>query len=236
METYITSDLHLGSEHSRHAAFLTFLESLPDGARLVLNGDIVNHFVSGKTLTEAHRRVLYAIRAASYEREVIWIRGNNDRRLALDDVARIQFVDDFAIDNRVYIAHGHRFDRLMPTARVFLVPMRWLYEGIARLVGARMHVAQFAKRLSGLYGVLCNHVARNAVRYAKRHGYGAVVCGHTHFVEDREINGIRYCNTGCWTENHAAVVVVGDDADKVRVDVLASISPYQPMHQENMSA
>ena len=82
--------------------------------------------------------------------------------------------------------------------------------GLASLVGSRMHDAEFAKKCSGLYGVLCRHVAGNAVRYARRNGYEAVTCGHTHHLEERMICGTRYLNTGCWTEANSAAVVVDE--------------------------
>ena len=211
MQTYITSDLHLGLKQCRADAFLAFLAALPPGARLVLNGDIITHFLTDRNLSPEHAHVVDKLRLASYEREIIWVRGNNDKKLILADPGKFQFVSEFSIDKRLYISHGHRFDWLMPATRGGLVVVRVIYQSVARLFGAKMHVAEFAKRFSGLYDVLCQHVARNAVRYARRHGYAAVTCGHTHYPEDRMIDGIRYLNTGCWTEANAAVVVVDGD-------------------------
>lgn len=211
MQTYITSDLHLGLKHSQAEAFMAFLDALPAGARLILNGDIITHYYTDAQLSPEHKRVIDKLRQSSYEREVIWIRGNNDRKLVLSDPGQIRFMEEFSIGKRVYVAHGHRFDRLMPTIRGLLVPTRLIYDFVARLRGSHKHVAEFAKRFQGLYGVLLKHVARNAARYARKHGYSAVVCGHTHYPEDRMIDGVRYLNTGCWTEQDTAIVVVGVD-------------------------
>ena len=208
MQTFITSDLHLGVPQCRAGAFLKFLDSLPAGARLVLNGDIISHCHNGTTLKGEQSQVLDAIRAESYKREVIWVRGNNDRKLQLHDQGQIQFVGEYAIGTHIYIAHGHQFDRLMPTVRIILIPARLIYDAIARMVGSDTHVALFAKRLGCLYRLLCRHVMGNAVAYAKRHGYAAVTCGHTHYPENREIDGVRYLNTGCWTESQRGWVVV----------------------------
>ena len=38
---------------------------------------------------------------------------------------------------------------------------------------------------------------------ALENGYEAVICGHTHYPEDRVYNGVRYLNTGAWTESPA---------------------------------
>ena len=40
----------------------------------------------------------------------------------------------------------------------------------------------------------------NAVKCAMENNFEAVACGHTHFAEDLFFNGIRYINTGAWTE------------------------------------
>ena len=100
----------------------------------------------------------------------------------------------------------------MPLARPILILTRLVYNAVARSAGSELHVAEFAKkRLGWLYRVLRQHVANNATRYAKNHGYEAVTCGHTHYPEDSEINNVRYMNTGCWTEKDPCAVVVDND-------------------------
>jgi len=211
MRTYIVSDLHLGLKQCRVDAFLAFLDGLPDGARLVLNGDIITHFYSDANLSDEHSGVVDRLREESFKREVVWIHGNNDKYLELRDPGEIKFARDYAIGKQIYIAHGHRFDWLMPSTRAILIPIRLIYGAMAYFRKSKVHVAEFAKRFSGLYSVLCRHVAWNAVRYARKHGYEAVTCGHTHYAEDRMIKGIRYLNTGCWTESGSAAVVVVDE-------------------------
>ena len=211
MQTFIISDLHLGLRQCRADDFLKFLQRLPAGARLILNGDTITHFYSDATLSDAHKAVVARIREAAEEREVIWIHGNNDKRLELQDPGRIRFATEFSIGKRLYITHGHRFDWIMPSTRAILIPIRLVYYTLAKFKKSKMHVAEYAKRFDKLYSILCRHVAWNAARYGRRHGYEAVTCGHTHYSEDRIIKGVRYLNTGCWTENDACVVVVADE-------------------------
>ena len=68
--------------------------------------------------------------------------------------------------------------------------------------------------------VFCEkNVASNAVDCAEENGYGAVACGHTHFAEDLVVNGIRYLNTGAWTELPAHYLhITADDIILNRVD------------------
>lgn len=208
MRTIITSDIHLGSRQSRAVAFLAILDTLSAGDRLVLNGDVATHFAREATLPPEHAAVLDRLRAMSQEREVIWLRGNNDRHFQLRDPGKIVFAHDYAVDNLLYVSHGDRFDHLMPAFRCVLIPLRVVYEFFTRVVGTRTHVASFAKRFPALYTILNGHVARNATAHARMHGFQAVTCGHTHHPEDRELAGVRYFNTGCWTENAANMLVV----------------------------
>lgn len=210
MLTYITSDVHLGLPQCRTDDFLAFLAGLPPGARLILNGDTITHFHSDATLSDEHKQVVSRIREEAERREVIWLHGNNDKKIKLGDPGRIVFARDYSIGKRLYVSHGDNFDYLMPAARAILIPVRLMYYSAARIKGSKMHVAEYAKRYSRLYRVLCRHVASNAVRYARRHGYAAAACGHTHFTEDSVISGIRYLNTGSWTEPNTAYIVVDD--------------------------
>ena len=79
-------------------------------------------------------------------------------------------------------------------------------------LGARpIHVAQYAKKWKSFYGYLRKNVMLNAVNYALENGFEAVSCGHTHFAEENFIHGIRYLNTGAWTELPTYYVCVTDN-------------------------
>jgi UDP-2,3-diacylglucosamine pyrophosphatase LpxH len=211
MQTFIISDLHLGLKNCRADDFLEFLKELPDGAGLILNGDTITHFYSDATLNDEHKAVVRRLRDESFRREIIWLRGNNDKRIVLSDPGNIIFARDFSIGKRLYITHGDRFDWIMPSTRAILIPIRLVYYSIAKIKKSKKHVAEYAKKFSGLYSILCRHVAWNAARYARRNGYEAVTCGHTHYSEERTISGIRYLNTGCWTESDNKVVIVNEE-------------------------
>jgi UDP-2,3-diacylglucosamine pyrophosphatase LpxH len=49
----------------------------------------------------------------------------------------------------------------------------------------------------------------NAVACAAANGFQAVTCGHTHYAEDSVCDGIRYVNTGAWTEMPAFCLRIG---------------------------
>lgn len=211
METWVTSDLHLGCPQCHAEWFAAFLKQVPSDVQLVLNGDIMNRLQSERHLPRAHRNVLDQLRHRSLGQPVIWVHGNHDRHLKLEGTGDIRFVRDFSIGDGLYVAHGDGFDHLMPAFRLAVLPLKVVYEFLTRFVGRRSsHVAAFAKRLPALYEVLNGHVARNAVEYARHKGYRAVTCGHTHFPEHRVLDGIDYYNTGCWTEPMAHVTCYRD--------------------------
>ena len=215
MNTIIVSDVHLGSKHSHADLFLRFLDSLSPETSLILNGDVVNHWrgvLEGRDM-EAEQR----LKEESLCRKVVWVRGNHDDRYAIDDPAGIEFADSYSIGKRLYVSHGFDFDTVMPYHRSFIIFFRFFHRLRIRLGAESVHVAYYAKRFKILYGVLRKHVAMNAVEYARENGYAAVTCGHTHYAEDVMIDGIRYINTGAWTEMPVYQLGVTDDGmDLVR--------------------
>ncbi len=220
MRTVVISDIHLGARQCRVAAVSAFLDTLAPGDRLVLNGDVITHSAKEKSLPSSHAAILKQLREMSFERDVIWTAGNNDRHFEMQDTGRIVFARDYAINHTLYIAHGDRFDHLMPTLRFLLIPLRVAFEFCTRVAGRETHVASFAKRFPAVYNILNGHVARNAAAYARAHGFKAVTCGHTHHPEERELNGVHYFNTGCWTENASCMLIV--ENDEIRLETVAN--------------
>lgn len=197
-EYIITSDVHLGSRFCLHDLFLRFLENLPETTGLIMNGDTVDD--PDKKFPAEHKLILDKLRNESYRRRIIWIRGNHDDRYIPTDPARIEFMPDFSIDKRLYVSHGFDFDNIMPRNRHFIMAFRLFHRFRMKLGASPVHVARYAKKWSALYKIFRRHVASNAIEHAAENGFKAVTCGHTHFAEDLKIRGIRYINTGAWTE------------------------------------
>jgi len=188
---------------------------MPGGTPLVLNGDIVTTHDT-QHYPPRHREALDVLRAESFRRKVVWVRGNHDERFVMSDPGRIEFASSWHIGKQLFMAHGNDFDNVMPHNRFFIILFR-LFHRVRILLGAEsIHVAQYAKRFPLLYRVLLRHVAMNAVEHAKENGYGAVACGHTHYVEDRIQDGVRYLNTGAWTEETPYYLAVNDTAVELR--------------------
>lgn len=100
----------------------------------------------------------------------------------------------------------------MPPHKGFIILFKMLHNLRIKLFGVEsIHVAHYAKRYPHLYSVLTRHVSKKAIKYAKQYEYKAITCGHTHFIEDKIIKGIRYLNTGAWTEEPICYILVTDD-------------------------
>jgi UDP-2,3-diacylglucosamine pyrophosphatase LpxH len=178
--------------------FCRFLDLLPPDVTLVLNGDTFEN--PAVPLPETHARVLERIRREATDRNVVLIPGNHDADLSPIDLTGVPVASQFQLENHLLAVHGHELDLIMPAHRRFI---RWfrIFHWLRVKLGARNeHVAQYAKRWRRLYNVLVASQRNSAIKMAKREHVDAIACGHVHFVEDTHVDGIRYLNTGAWTE------------------------------------
>lgn len=198
MTLFVTSDVHLGSRHCRVDNFNNFLDRLPDSATLVLNGDTVDH--PRRRLTPVYQEALDRLIRESRRRRVVWVAGNHDEDVRPEGCGDMEFVPSLKIPGRLCVVHGFYLHRYIPAYEPFVLCVKGLHR-LRILMGAEpVHVAQYVKRWTALYGVLCGYVRNSAIRYAREQGVGMVACGHIHHPEDTVIEGIRYVNTGTWTE------------------------------------
>jgi UDP-2,3-diacylglucosamine pyrophosphatase LpxH len=47
---------------------------------------------------------------------------------------------------------------------------------------------------------------KNLAAYCKKRGFDGVICGHIHYAEIKEIDGVMYMNDGDWVESCTALV------------------------------
>jgi UDP-2,3-diacylglucosamine pyrophosphatase LpxH len=212
--TVIISDVHLGSRHVKLDQLARFLDWLPPDVTLVLNGDTVDY--RHRRPKPGHQQALDRIVAESRRRRVVWLSGNHDPKYRPKDPGAIEFAPSFSIGKRIFVQHGFYFDNIMPYHRLFIAVFRLAHRVRIWLGADAVHVAQYAKKWKFLYQILRRNVMRNAIEYARENGYTAVTCGHTHFTEDVVVDGIRYINTGSWTELPAYYLWVDDTQMELR--------------------
>jgi UDP-2,3-diacylglucosamine pyrophosphatase LpxH len=207
MKYVITSDVHLGNRHSRAAAFQEFIERLRPDVTLVLGGDVIDDPLV--PVEDDHLRALKSVLDRYANGNFIWVRGNHDEGVHKQD--DVEEHEDFAIGNRLYVCHGDRFDNVMPHNRWFVKTFGWLHRLRIKMGMHPVHVAQFAKKFKLLYSFLRRNVMLNAVEHAKERGFTHVACGHVHYAETGEKDGVVYFNLGAWTENPSHCLLVDDD-------------------------
>ena len=198
MNAIIISDLHIGSAYFQRRDFECFLHHLSEDRTLILNGDIVD--CPYAAMQKADQRIIDRLSKISKRQQVVWIRGNHDNGYLAKIPGPVEVKCAYSIGTRIFIAHGDDFDHIMPRSRLFIKAFKWMHDMRVHLGARPVHVAQYAKKWAALYRVLRKNVMLNAVDCAAENGFDAVTCGHTHFAEDRVFNGIRYINTGAWTE------------------------------------
>ena len=208
MNAVVISDLHLESIHSHSDLIDRFLESLPEGYELVLNGDIIDS--SYPNLPPQNLRTLELIRRQSYLRKVVWIRRNHDDCSVMRDRGEILFARSYTISNRLIITHGNELDKAKPLIHLLIRPFKAIQYMRIRAGLKPVNVARLAKRVEPFYRLYRWKLMRDAVRFARKNGFKAISCGHAHHPEDRVFQGVRYINTGGWTDYPVFYLLVND--------------------------
>ncbi len=198
MNAIVVSDLHIGSRYFKFGPFERFLKALPADHELIMNGDIIDSpYVH---MDSSDQRILDLIEDISFRQKVVWIRGNHDNGYVPQNFGNTIFKSSHSIGRRLLITHGDGFDDIMRRSRLFIKAFHLMHNLRVKLGAKPVHVAEYAKKWKSFYRVLRKNVALNAINCAAERGFEAVTCGHTHYPEDLELNGVRYINTGAWTE------------------------------------
>ena len=217
MNAIIISDLHIGSQYLQSRILNEFLGMFPGDHELILNGDIVDQPYS--KMKPPDQQILDRIEQMSMNQQVVWIRGNHDNGYTPAGLGKIKVTGSYSIGSRLLITHGDDFDEIMPRSRAFMKAFKLLHNLRVKLGAKPVHVAEYAKKWKSFYRILRKNIALNAVKCAAENGYEAVTCGHTHYPEDMVVDGIRYVNTGAWTELPAHYLhITADGITLNRVD------------------
>lgn len=201
----VISDIHLGSDVCQARLLEEFLEwAVLNCRELTINGDIFDD-LNFKRLTKRHFACLKIIRRHSDRDDfrLIWVRGNHDGPAEiLGHVVGVEIHDEYVFDNgkiKLLILHGDQFDHFITRYRgltdiacgLFYYIQKWFPHRAARAI----------RRISKRWQRNGEVVERRASDYARSRGFRFVTCGHTHLPRDVEIEGVRYVNTGTWTEH-----------------------------------
>jgi UDP-2,3-diacylglucosamine pyrophosphatase LpxH len=220
------SDIHLGTKGCQAERLLDFLRHTKSDY-LYLVGDIVDgwHLKRRWYWPQAHNDVIQKIlRRARHGAKVFYIPGNHDEAarafcgLHFGGVYVVnEIIHETADGKRMLVMHGDQFDAVVGYAQ-------W----IAHLGDVAYDLALFINRIFNQVRKLLGfpywslsaylkHKVKNAVEHigafeefiaesAKHQQADAVLCGHIHHAEMRQMETILYLNDGDWVESCTAMV------------------------------
>ncbi len=226
VRTLFLSDLHLGTRGCQAEFLLDFLKRY-DADEIYLVGDIIDgwRLKSGWYWPQSHNDVIQKLlRKVRKGARLVYIPGNHDeflRDYIGHNFGGVEIVDqaihETALGERLLVIHGDQFDMVVRHARWLAL----LGDGAYTAALAVNTVLNLVRRRLGLtYWSLSAWAklrVKNAVNFisdfetflcaeARKQGADGVVCGHIHHAADRDLNGVRYVNTGDWVESCTAVV------------------------------
>lgn len=153
-------------------------------------------------------------------REFIENLDEGDRRIPSIEMGGIEFVDEVihttADGRKIWILHGDLFDGVVQNMQWLakigdelymfaLKANRWLNLWRAKMGWEYWSLSQFLKdRVKNAVAYIDSFETAVATE-AQRRGCQAVLCGHIHKAQMRDINGVTYLNSGDWVESLTAV-------------------------------
>lgn len=236
------SDLHLGMKDCKPQKILDFLDSMRTDL-LILNGDIIDFDAlrRGSKWKNKHTKVITKILDISRHVPVIYVRGNHDdgiREFFGMTIGNIQFVDEYVVETKEWIEHdifehkrflvfhGDQIDVITSKFKLLAQIGSVGYDLALRLntlynryrEWRKLPYYSISKRIKENFKkawTFINNFEENAIQHGKRKGCHGVICGHIHIPVIKEINGMKYYNSGDWVENFTAIVLTDKDEWKL---------------------
>ncbi len=226
IRTLFLSDIHLGTTGCKADMLLDLLRRY-DADTIYLVGDIVDgwRLKSGwywpQVQNDVVQKLLRKVRKGA---RLVYIPGNHDEflrdylGLTFGDISIVDRAIHTTADGRDYLViHGDQYDVVVANARWLALLGDWAYEMALWSNG----VLNIARRRLGLpywsLSAWAKLKVKNAVNYigefehylaeeARKSSATGVICGHIHHAADRDMQGIRYLNTGDWVESCTALI------------------------------
>jgi UDP-2,3-diacylglucosamine pyrophosphatase LpxH len=224
LEVAVISDVHLGTYGSQAYELNQYLLSIKPGI-LILNGDIIDFWQFSKRYwPKTHMKVVKSIlNLAAKGSQVYYITGNHDetlRKFAGLHMGNFEIVNKLELElngKKTWFFHGDVFDVVMHNnmwlARLgamgydALIVLNVFLNFLSRLIGRGK--VSLSKRIKDNVKTAVKYIGdfeNTAAKLAIQKGFEAIVCGHIHHPEIKEITvsrvgHIMYLNSGDWVEN-----------------------------------
>ena len=224
VDLVVVSDVHLGTYGSQAYDLNQYLLGIKPG-KLILNGDIIDFWQFSKRYwPNTHMKVVKSIlNLAAKGCQVYYITGNHDemlRKFAGLRIGNFEILNKLELELngvKTWFFHGDVFDMVLHNNK-------WLAKLGAMGYDALIIVNAFLNFVSRLFGrgkvsfsKMIKDNVKSAVKFigdfentaaklAIQKGYQAIVIGHIHYPEMKEIvvpkvGHIQYLNSGDWVEN-----------------------------------
>ena len=218
IHTLIISDIHLGSSVSQTKTLLGVLKKY-SFKKLILLGDVFES-LNFNHLSQENWEFLQYIGKISKTAKIRWVEGNHDK--GLSEIvsalvgAKIKKVYCWQYKKEKYLAiHGHQFDRFLIDNVVISYMATILYNFLQKIDFRDKRMSRFVKRKSKGWLRISEKIFRSAVLYGKLRGAKYVFCGHTHKAMEKTRFGIKYYNSGCWTDASCSYITINGNEIKI---------------------
>lgn len=216
--TLIISDIHLGTSVSQSKEALAVIKKY-SFRKLILLGDVFES-LNFKNLSQDGWEFLSYIGKLSRTKKVRWVEGNHDTGLSKIVSAlvgaKIKKVYCWQYKKEKYLAiHGHQFDRFL-IDNVFISYLATvLYNFLQKIDFKDKRMSRYVKRKSKGWLRISEKIFRSAVLYGKLRGAKYVFCGHTHKAMEKTRFGVKYYNSGCWTDASCSYITIDENGIKI---------------------
>jgi UDP-2,3-diacylglucosamine pyrophosphatase LpxH len=222
------SDVHLGTRACQAERLVDFLREHPS-ENLFLLGDIIDFWAMSRGEIHWSRAqntfVQKVLRRARHGETIIFVPGNHDEALreyvdmAFGDIrVEQEYVHTAADGKRYLLLHGDEFDQVTRYHRWVAVlgdisynvlvgvnaGLSWLRRQLRR--PGYWSLAGYAKRKVKTAVNFIFDFEDSVLHHVRERGFDGVVCGHIHWAEIKEKDGLVYHNCGDWVDSCTAIV------------------------------
>ena len=226
------SDIHLGTYGSKAARLVHFLAH-SNTEYLYLVGDIFDDWQLKHRWywPQSHHDLIQKIyHYACNGTKVVFLSGNHDTHITHNTQVHAQIHPPFSsIDilseivhvtadgRRFLVIHGHQFDiisthvqwlsRLGDQIYTRLLRISYTFNVLRRKVGlTSWSLSAYLKHQVKRMVCFISNYKTSLMTEARRRQVDGVICGHNHYAEIYDMEGILYCNDGDWVESCTALV------------------------------
>jgi UDP-2,3-diacylglucosamine pyrophosphatase LpxH len=227
VEILVLSDIHLGTRGCHAKELHKYLKTV-NPEILILNGDIIDFWQFSKRYwPNSHMKVVkQIIGMVSKGTKTYYITGNHDetlRKFAGVKIGSLEIVNNLVLEldgQKIWFFHGDVFDVIIQYSKWLakfgaigydgLIILNTLVNAISRFFGrGKVSLSKTIKDNIKTSLKYINNFEETAARLAVKKGYDAIVCGHIHNPEIRDIqlgdSKVLYLNSGDWIENLTAL-------------------------------